>query len=361
MPSPARARVAVARQLSAIASRTASSSSTTTTVSATPAGCQRAGRLTTDLSDKINRGRVAYSGAWSSPPRRKRSSRACIRASATGWRRRTAAAASAAIAGSARGGGGGLTRVLGDGAVFEKAGVNTSAVHGELRPEFAATLPGDGLALLRRRRLARPAPEEPARADGARQLPLPAARRRALVRRRRRSDALLSRARGRRALPSHLEDRLRSPRSPASTRASRSGATSTSICRIASETRGVGGIFFDQLQRDPARDFAFVRDAGDAFLEAYLPIVRRRKPRAWSERERQFQLLAPRPLRRVQPALRSRHHVRPQDRRAHRVDPDVAAAAGALGVRRAPSRPARARPTSPTGCVRATGSAAVRR
>ena len=39
------------------------------------------------------------------------------------------------------------------------------------------------------------------------------------------------------------------------------------------ETRGVGGIFFDQLQRDPARDFAFVRDAGDAFLEAYLPIV----------------------------------------------------------------------------------------
>jgi coproporphyrinogen III oxidase len=57
------------------------------------------------------------------------------------------------------------------------------------------------------------------------------------------------------------------------------------------ETRGVGGIFFDQLHHDPARDFAFVRDAGDAFLEAYLPIVRRRRHDAWSERERQFQLL----------------------------------------------------------------------
>src|SRR5439155_10632952 len=43
------------------------------------------------------------------------------------------------------GGGGGLSRVLTDGNVFEKAGVNTSAVHGQLRPELAATLPGDGL------------------------------------------------------------------------------------------------------------------------------------------------------------------------------------------------------------------------
>ena len=57
------------------------------------------------------------------------------------------------------------------------------------------------------------------------------------------------------------------------------------------ETRGIGGIFFDQLARDPARDFAFVRDAGEAFLEAYLPIVKRRRGDAWGERERQFQLL----------------------------------------------------------------------
>jgi coproporphyrinogen III oxidase len=57
------------------------------------------------------------------------------------------------------------------------------------------------------------------------------------------------------------------------------------------ETRGVGGIFFDYLRRDPARDLAFVRDVGEAFLEAYLPIVRRRQTQPYGERERQFQLL----------------------------------------------------------------------
>ena len=43
------------------------------------------------------------------------------------------------------GGGGGRSRVLADGGLFEKAGVNFSDVHGELRPEMAASLPGDGL------------------------------------------------------------------------------------------------------------------------------------------------------------------------------------------------------------------------
>src|SRR4030095_9800874 len=43
------------------------------------------------------------------------------------------------------GGGGGRTRVIEGGALFEKAGVNVSDVHGELRPEMARALPGDGL------------------------------------------------------------------------------------------------------------------------------------------------------------------------------------------------------------------------
>ena len=34
--------------------------------------------------------------------------------------------------------------MLADGGLFEKAGVNFSDVHGELRPEMAASLPGDG-------------------------------------------------------------------------------------------------------------------------------------------------------------------------------------------------------------------------
>src|SRR5215470_9983722 len=43
------------------------------------------------------------------------------------------------------GGGGGRSRVLADGAVFEKAGVNFSEVFGQMSPEFAAQVPGEGV------------------------------------------------------------------------------------------------------------------------------------------------------------------------------------------------------------------------
>jgi coproporphyrinogen III oxidase len=57
------------------------------------------------------------------------------------------------------------------------------------------------------------------------------------------------------------------------------------------EPRGVGGLFFDDLNEwDFATSFAFVRAVGDAYLQAYRPIVQRRKDHPWSERERQFQL-----------------------------------------------------------------------
>src|SRR6516164_5503096 len=42
------------------------------------------------------------------------------------------------------GGGGGRTRVLENGAVFEKAGVNFSDVFGQFSEDFARQLPGDG-------------------------------------------------------------------------------------------------------------------------------------------------------------------------------------------------------------------------
>ena len=57
------------------------------------------------------------------------------------------------------------------------------------------------------------------------------------------------------------------------------------------ETRGVGGLFFDDLNEwDFDTTFAFMRAVGDSYLEAYLPIVRRRMDIAWGERQRQFQL-----------------------------------------------------------------------
>ncbi len=57
------------------------------------------------------------------------------------------------------------------------------------------------------------------------------------------------------------------------------------------EPRGVGGLFFDDLnQWRFERSFAFMRAVGDGYLAAYLPIIERRKHTAYGERERHFQL-----------------------------------------------------------------------
>lgn len=57
------------------------------------------------------------------------------------------------------------------------------------------------------------------------------------------------------------------------------------------ETRGVGGLFFDDLNEwEFDKCFAFMRSVGDHYLEAYRPIVARRKHTEYGERERDFQL-----------------------------------------------------------------------
>lgn len=57
------------------------------------------------------------------------------------------------------------------------------------------------------------------------------------------------------------------------------------------EARGIGGLFFDDLSSpDFTTCFNFTQAVGDGFLQAYMPIVERRKAMKWSERERQFQL-----------------------------------------------------------------------
>ncbi|MEC5318299.1 oxygen-dependent coproporphyrinogen oxidase [Brenneria populi subsp. brevivirga] len=57
------------------------------------------------------------------------------------------------------------------------------------------------------------------------------------------------------------------------------------------EARGIGGLFFDDLNTpDFATCFDFARAVGAGFLSAYLPIVEKRKALPWGERERQFQL-----------------------------------------------------------------------
>ena len=60
------------------------------------------------------------------------------------------------------------------------------------------------------------------------------------------------------------------------------------------ESRGVGGIFFDDLdetEKDQENLFAFVRDCLDAFLPSYLPIITKRKDMKFTEKEKQWQQL----------------------------------------------------------------------
>jgi coproporphyrinogen III oxidase len=57
------------------------------------------------------------------------------------------------------------------------------------------------------------------------------------------------------------------------------------------ETRGIGGLFFDDLNEwGFERSFAFLRAVGDGFLNAYLPLIDRRRDTPHGERERDFQL-----------------------------------------------------------------------
>ncbi|MDV6328483.1 oxygen-dependent coproporphyrinogen oxidase [Idiomarina sp. Sol25] len=57
------------------------------------------------------------------------------------------------------------------------------------------------------------------------------------------------------------------------------------------EARGVGGIFFDDLNdRSFDECFSVIKAVGDAFTRAYLPIVERRKNLAYTQQQRDFQL-----------------------------------------------------------------------
>ncbi|WP_298719817.1 oxygen-dependent coproporphyrinogen oxidase [uncultured Oceanisphaera sp.] len=57
------------------------------------------------------------------------------------------------------------------------------------------------------------------------------------------------------------------------------------------ETRGVGGLFFDDLNQWPFEQcFEFMQAVGRGYLDAYVPIIERRKDTAFGDTERQFQL-----------------------------------------------------------------------
>ena len=221
-------------------------------------------------------------------------SRTCRTASPPGSRPPTAAAASARTPGRGPAAAAGARASSPTGRLFEKAGVEFSDVHGELRPEIARALPGEGDELPRHRRLAGAAPAQPARADGARQLPLPPARR---PRGWFGGGADLTPYYPCREdvgpLPPHLASGLRRATTPAFYPRFKSWCDDYFFLPHRNEPRGVGGIFFDYLgagaeatggpggrgapsprEADPEAMFAFVRDVGDAFLRR-LPADRR--------------------------------------------------------------------------------------
>jgi coproporphyrinogen III oxidase len=188
------------------------------------------------------------------------------------------------------GGGGGRSRALEDGALFEKAGVNFSSVHGELAAGVATSMPGDGLRFFATGISLVLHPQSP-------HVPTVHANFRCL-----RRGAALWFGGGADLTPWYpvREDAVHFHRTwkevcdrhdPAFHPRFKAWCDEYFFLPHRGETRGIGGIFFDWLQRDAERDFAFVRDAAEAFLDAYLPIVARRRDTPYGERERDFQLL----------------------------------------------------------------------
>lgn len=192
------------------------------------------------------------------------------------------------------GGGGGLARVLEGGRVFEKGGVNTSAVHGRLPERMAAAFEVEagrffatGLSLVLHPRnpyvptvhanfryfalgddLAHPVdawfgggadltPYYPDLTDV------------------RHFHGVWEAVCGRHAAVTYDEAKQR--------------CDAYFYLPHRGEARGVGGIFYDYLRGDAEARFAFSRDAAEHFLDAYVPIVERRMDQPYGARERAFQ------------------------------------------------------------------------
>jgi coproporphyrinogen III oxidase len=186
------------------------------------------------------------------------------------------------------------------GRVFEKVGVNVSTVFGEFSPGVPQADPGGrgGSALPGDRRQPGGAHAQPARAGRAHEHPLHRDQPR-LVRRRRRphadgprrphskEDAATFHAAFRAACDRH--DPGYYPRF-------KQWCDEYFFLPHRNEPRGLGGIFYDWLgDRTPGKgaeaDFAFTKDVGLAFLEAYPAIIRRRMHEPWTEAERAHQLV----------------------------------------------------------------------
>ncbi len=186
------------------------------------------------------------------------------------------------------GGGGGRSRVLEGGAVLEKAGVNTSYVFGELPPQFAQRLQGEGTSFLAVgiSLVLHPAnPMAPTTHANFRYI-----------------------AQGKKAwfgggadlTPYYLfeEDAQHFHRTlkaacdkhdPGYYPRFKKHCDEYFWLRHRGEARGVGGLFFENMGGELSRELAFVQDCGRAFLPAYLPLLERRKGMAFTPEQKRWQ------------------------------------------------------------------------
>jgi coproporphyrinogen III oxidase len=187
------------------------------------------------------------------------------------------------------GGGGGRSRVLANGTVFEKAGVNFSDVHGEMSAEFASQVPGEG-------REFRACGISLVLHPGSPLVPTAHANFRFLTKGDRRwfgGGADLTPYYPWREDVVHFHRAWKAVcerHAPVvDYRRFKRWCDEYFYLPHRGEARGVGGIFFDNLEGDVEKGFAFVRDAGDHFLEAYLPVAQRRKDLPFTPEQRAFQ------------------------------------------------------------------------
>ncbi|MCZ2344494.1 MAG: oxygen-dependent coproporphyrinogen oxidase [Bacteroidales bacterium] len=189
------------------------------------------------------------------------------------------------------GGGGGRSRVIQDATVFEKGGVNFSEVHGEFSLEFSKQIPGDGLHFTATGVSWVIHPRSPfvptvhgnfrflthgskawfgGGADLTPYYPF-------------REDVIHFHQTWKRVCDAHAP-MVHYP-------TMKKDCDEYFFLPHRNEARGVGGIFFDYFDGngDSEAAFAFVQAAADSFLEAYIPIVERRKNLTWTPEQRAFQ------------------------------------------------------------------------